>query len=293
MAQDVTPSESVAVEAPRSMAPPANIESRSERARRGAYRYRFAAIYFALAAVVGGAVGAAVVLASRDAPPPTKWASFEPDGSRVAKVRQIADVVTRGYRDSGRQLVFAVAGPPQVTVPGQGDIAVTAIAVQPDTSRGQREEGDYDVYDGHTAIAYRLCGAGDNCSISVGTPSANRLQLLRREALELSLYTFKYVKDVDSVVVFLPPPPPTTTTGTASQQQQSSGALFLRRDDVADALKTPLTRTLPTVAPLAPGTPSQADQANVDRLTRPHVYVYSHEAVADGVYLVLAPSTAA
>jgi hypothetical protein len=272
------------------MPQPATVESRADRARRGAYRYRFAAVYFVLAAIVGGAVGAAVVLVSRDTPPPTKWASFEPDGSRVAKVRQIADVVTRGYRDSGRQLVFAVAGPPQVTVPGQGDIAVSAIAVQPDTSRGQREEGDYDVYDGHTAIAYRLCGAGDNCSISVGTPSSNRLQLLRREALELTLYTFKYVKGVDSVVVFLPPPPPTGTT--SDQQPTSSGALFLRRDDVADQLKVPLTRTLPTAPPLSPGTPSQTDAANVDRLTRPHVYSYSHEAVADGVYLVLAPSTA-
>jgi hypothetical protein len=264
----------------------ATVETRADRARRGAYRYRFAATYFALAAIVGGAVGATIVLATRDTPPPTRWARFEPDGSRLAKVRQIADRVTRDYRDANRQIVFAVAGPPQVTVPGQGDITVTAIAVQPDTSRGQREEGDYDVYDGHSAIAYRLCGGGENCSISVGKPSTARLQLLRREALELSLYTFKYVKDVDSVVVFLPAPP-----ATADGTQTSTGALFLRRDDVADELKVPLVRTLPTAGPLAPGSPSQADQANVDRLTRPHIYAYSHEAVADGVYLVLAPST--
>jgi hypothetical protein len=258
-----------------------------ERARAGAYRYRFAAIYFVLAAVVGAAVGASIVLLSRDTPPPARWSSFEPDGSRVAKVRQIADRVTRGYRDGGRQLVFAVAGPPQVSIPGQGDVGVTAIAVQPDTSRGQREEGDYDVYDGDSAIAFRLCGGGDSCSIAVGTPSARRLDLLRREALELSLYTFKYVGGVDSVVVFLPPPPP-----TPDGEQQTSGALFLRRDDVAAELRMPLARTLPTRPPLAPGSPSPADQANVDRLTRPHVYSYSHEAVADGVYLVLAPSTA-
>jgi hypothetical protein len=53
------------------MAPPADLETRADRARRGAYRYRFAAVYFVLAAIVGGAVGAAVVLMSRDTPPPT------------------------------------------------------------------------------------------------------------------------------------------------------------------------------------------------------------------------------
>ena len=111
MAQDVSPSESVAAEAPRSMTPPATIESRADRARRGAYRYRFAAIYFFLAALVGGAVGATLVLAAREAPTPTRWSSFQPDGSSLAKVRQIADVVSSQYRANGKQLVFAVAGP--------------------------------------------------------------------------------------------------------------------------------------------------------------------------------------
>ena len=75
MAPDVTPSESVAVEVSRPLQAPATVESRAERARRGAYRYRFAAIYFVLAALVGGAVGASIVLASRDTPPPTSAAS--------------------------------------------------------------------------------------------------------------------------------------------------------------------------------------------------------------------------
>lgn len=140
MAQDVGPSESVAAEAPRSMTPPATIESRADRARRGAYRYRFAAIYFFLAALVGGAVGATLVLAARDAPTPTRWSSFQPDGSSLAKVRQIADVVSSQYRANGKQLVFAVAGPPQL-ITQDGEIGVTAIAVAPDTSRGKREEG--------------------------------------------------------------------------------------------------------------------------------------------------------
>ena len=47
-----------------------------------------------------------------------------------------------------------------------------------------------------------------------------RLQLVRREALELALYTFRYLPDADMVVTLLPPPPPkpaqTAATAPAS-----------------------------------------------------------------------------
>lgn len=285
MAQDVGPSESVAAEAPRSMTPPATIESRADRARRGAYRYRFAAIYFFLAALVGGAVGATLVLAARDAPTPTRWSSFQPDGSSLAKVRQIADVVSSQYRANGKQLVFAVAGPPQL-ITQDGEIGVTAIAVAPDTSRGKREEGDYDVFDAESSVAYRLCGSRDNCSVSLGTPSTGEYNLYRREALELALYTFRYLKDTDSVVVSLPPRP-------AVGDRVSADTVLLRRSDVESELDSPLITTLPTAPPLSVGSPSPDDQANVDRLTLPHLYVSTPRAVPDGVFLVLTPSAAA
>src|SRR5947209_5781330 len=59
---------------------------------------------------------------------------------------------------------------------------------------------------GGNTIAYNLCGVGStNCSIGVGTPSPDRLLLLRREALELALYTFKYISGTQNVVAILPP----------------------------------------------------------------------------------------
>jgi hypothetical protein len=283
--------ESAAIEA--ASARPAGTAARigrSERARRSAYRYRFAAIYFALAAVLGAGVGSFVVLALQDDPPgAAKWSEWEPDGSSTARVRQIADRVTRAYRQNGSQLVFAIGSRPQVNVPGQGELEVGAIVVQPDTSRGQREEGEFDgPYDGDNAVTYRLCGNGQGCSIASGTPSQERLQLLRREALELSLYTFKYVKGADSVVVFLPPPPP-----QANGEQQTSGALFLRRENVSDQLRTPIRRTLAANAPgIGRMTPNEA--ATVDRLTRPNIYGYAYQQTADGnVFLILSPSTGA
>ena len=55
-------------------------------------------------------------------------------------------------------------------------------------------------------IAYNLCGiGGKNCAIGVGQPSTDRLLLLRREALELALYTFKYIGGTQNVVAILPP----------------------------------------------------------------------------------------
>jgi hypothetical protein len=291
VAPDVTPSESTAVEVARPLHAPATVETRADRSRRGAYRYRFAAIYFVLAALVGGAIGASIVLISRDTPPPTKWSSFEPDGSSVARIRQIADHVARGYRDGTHQLVFADGSRPVFNVPGQAgsspsEIDVSTIAVLADTSKGQAEEGDYDTYDADSAVSYKLCGGGANCSIAGGTPSTARLQLLRREALELALYTFKYVNGVDSVVVFLPPPPP-----TADGQQQSSGALFLRKSQIEDELHVPLARTLSPQPPPIGGM-STLESGVVDRLTRANLYAFNHQPFADGsLYLILSPST--
>jgi len=59
---------------------------------------------------------------------------------------------------------------------------------------------------GGNTVAYNLCGiGGKNCSIGTGAPSTDRLLLLRREALELALYTFKYLGGTDNVLAVLPP----------------------------------------------------------------------------------------
>jgi hypothetical protein len=248
-------------------------QSRSERARHAAYRYRFAAIYVLLAAVVGGAVGSFIVLIGKAEPAPAaKWSRWEPDGSRLARVRQIASHVPARYKLP----VFAIGGPPEVTVPDSGQLAVSVIAVRPDTSRGQAEEGDIDVFDADSAISFKLCGDGTSCSIPEGKPSEARLQLLRREALELSLYTFKYADGVDSVVVFLPPAPP-----NAQGEQTPSGALFLRRGDFKPQLAAPISRTLSSPPP-AVGRMTDAEAAKVDRLTTPRVYAYTYTQSADG-----------
>ena len=57
-------------------------ESRADRARRVAYRNRFAAFYVALAIVAGAGVGALLVLVGRGSPAPAPaWSAWEPTGS--------------------------------------------------------------------------------------------------------------------------------------------------------------------------------------------------------------------
>jgi hypothetical protein len=251
--------------------------TRRDRARKTSYRLRFGIIYLVLAGIVGAGVGTFVVLASRPAPPEAAaWSSWEPSGSKLAQVRQIADRIPKAYKQpNGEQLTVTQAS--QLTVP-TGPVA--SIIVRPDASRGHAEESDIDTYSAADAVSYGLCGlgAGAHCAMSLGT-SGELLMLLSRQALELALYTFKYVSDVNSVVVFLPPSP----------ESQSNVSVFFRRGDVADDLRRPLSHLLPARTPRLEAL-SDIELGNIARLTRPRTYTSEFNAAGDGKpILILTP----
>lgn len=283
MAEDVTPSQAPEPAQGPELVP--IVHTRRDRARHSSYRFRFGILYVVLAAIVGAGIGSFVVLASRPAPPEAAaWSSWEPSGSKLARVRQIADRIPKAYRqENGEQLTVSQAS--QLAVPTeQGDVPVTSIFVRPDTSRGLAEESDIDAYNGADVVSYGLCGlgSGSQCAITEGTPSSERFTLLRRQALELSLYTFKYVDGVDSVIVFMPPTP----------KGDSNGTVFLRRDDVADELRRPLSQLLPSRTPRV-GALSEVELGNILRLTQPRTYAFQFQAASDGrPVLVLTPPAA-
>lgn len=258
---------------------------RGDRARNAGYRHRFGVIYVVLALIAGLGVGALIVLLARpDSGPAPAWSAWEPTGSDVAKTRQIADHVGSSYRlADGEQMTVALSGPPTVTAGGTdstGAIPVRAIAVRPDTSTGQAEDEDIDIVDAAGSHQYVLCGLGTNCSIASGEPSEERHALLRREAMELALYTFKYVDTIDSVTVFLPPRPGGDTAPTA---------VFLERGDVAKELDTSLRRTLEPTTP-GVGQMRSAELTAVNRVTLPRLYDYEYTQAQDGsAVLVLSP----
>jgi hypothetical protein len=248
--------------------------SRTERARSAAYRSRFTIMYSTLALVGVVAVGAFAVLVARPDPKPAvKWSVWRPSGSTTAQTRQIADQVARRYRlPGGQQLVAAIASPPKVTG-SSGDVPVSIIAIKPDTSTGKKEESQIDILPTDHSLQYVLCGLGTSCSIKAGKPSQARHALLRREALELALYTFKYVDGIDSVSIFLPPRP--------GGQSTSGTSVFLTRNDVERELKKPL---IDSIGPKTPtiGTMSKRELALVNRITEPRLYSYEYQQAQDG-----------
>jgi hypothetical protein len=258
-------------------------ESRADRARRLAYRGRFTVLYFLLAVVAGAGVGALVVLLERGSPAPAPpWSEWQPEGSAERRAGQIGDRIPDPYRlPSGRQLATVTyVGPPTVTGPDGTTFQVRAVAVRPNTSGGQAEADDIDTINASGTLMYNLCGLGNSCSIPEGKASNARGALLRREALELALYSFRYMDRVQSVLVMLPPRP----------DGQASTAVFLERSDVRAQLAKPLDRTL--TAPLVPGIGeiNAEELAVVERVTRPRLYSFSYLQAQDGSpIMVLSP----
>jgi hypothetical protein len=259
-------------------------ESRSDRARRLAYRSRFAVFYVVLAVVAGAGVGALLVLVGRGSPAPAPaWSAWEPTGSTERRAAQIGDHVGDQYRlPSGHALTAGTySGPPVVTGPDGSSFQVRAIAVRPDTTGGRAEADDIDTVNAADTVMYTLCGLGNSCAIEEGKPSVARGQLLRREALELALYSFHYLDGVDSTLVLLPPRP----------DGKAATAVFLEKGDVRTELGRSLGETLS--APLTPGIGEiHADEQRViERTTRSRLYEYSYLQAQDGSpVMVLTPA---
>ena len=137
------------------------------------YRTRFAIIYVALALLAGIGVGAFVVLMKQPEPAPApKWSAWQPTGSETAQVRQIADQIAKQlpHEEAASSSSPRSSSAPKVTG-STGDVAVSAIAIRPDTSTGKKEENEIDVVPANHSFQYILCGLGTNCSIKGGTAS--------------------------------------------------------------------------------------------------------------------------
>lgn len=238
---------------------------------------RFRAAYAILAVLLGAAVGGFLVLAgdSEETTGPA-WSAWQPDGEPPDQMEQIANVVSRQYRldGSNRQLVAVTVSQPP-TIQTDPPSAVTRVAVATGTS-----EEEIDVLSAENTAAYVLCGLGENCAIREGRPTSERGQLLRREALELALYTFKYVDGVNSVVAFLPPSPGSETRL----------AVFFQEDDLEPALERPLRQTLTESGTLTPASLSPGETGIIQRYADSRVFQYRFGQAPDGgVFLALEP----
>jgi hypothetical protein len=254
----------------------------ADTSRRRDLRGRLRWLYAALVLLAAGGVAALVVgLVSGDDNSRTVG-GFSLDGSPYARTQEIATKISERYRaQDGGQLAAALAGPPIIVTnqpEGSTQILVRTIAITPDLpSGGSSDDRDVVLVDGNTSVQYVLCGYGQNCSIAKGQPSVERHTLLRREALELALYTFKTVPSIDSVSVFLPPRPDGASAPTM---------VFLQRKDVADQLARPIDDVLSPKTP-AIGKMSADELELVNRATSSRLYQYNYTQAQDGSAVML------
>lgn len=238
------------------------------------FRSRFGFLFGVLAGIALCVAGAtALLLGAQEESGPRlaeNWSAWEPETSRMVDgAEEIAGHVGLQYKlDSGDQLVSIRSSALEL----QGEDI--GVAVRPVGGSLQYMEGD--------GLLYILNGLGPNGTIPTGTASKKRGRLLLREALELALYSFRYLEDVTMVAVLLPQSP---TASTAEQRQ--TRAVFYRPGDLLPQLQVPLTETLSPKTP-TPATMAPAESDRVDDLTLRNLFLASIQPLeADQNYLVL------
>jgi hypothetical protein len=216
---------------------------------------KFRAATALLVGLAIGAVAVAIAVATaNNGGSGQAWSQWSPPDNGVQGAQEIADHLAPFYRIDGIHQLAVVTvvnlGNPNSISSTTGAPQGLQVAVKTDTGNGPS------LLNGNT-IAYNLCGVGsNNCTIGVGKPSTLRLLLLKREALELALYTFKYISGTDNVVAILPPGYTTANTLTSTPHakpvtQKVDFALLFLHDELKPFLSLPLSATLPNTYPPA------------------------------------------
>ena len=240
------------------------------------HRLRFGLIYGGLGAILVLAIAGVAIFASRSISPGPRWSTWKPSGGGLGATKQIAEHVSTTYHlPTGEQLVDVIAKAPSVSPASTVTIPIHYLAV-----RGTKGRGDqiYTV-SSSDSVMYSLCGLGSSCSIAKGKASVERGRLVRREILELALYTFKYVGGIKNVIAFMPPQP-----GASPKY-----VVYLRKDDLTIPLKRPLLKTLAAKTPLPKTIPAH-EVTVIDSVTESRVFSFSLSQAQQGdAILVLAP----
>jgi hypothetical protein len=193
------------------------------------------------------------------------WAAWRPSTVGRNGAHQIALRIAPRYKDTnGAQLAAVQEHGPQV----QG-LRLEAIGV-----RRLNEGGQINPYIGlfrtNKTLIYAFCGLQQNCAMQ-GESTDLQQRAVRREALELSLYAFKYLKDVDQVVSLV-----------QSVKDGGTSAVFLRKSQLEPELEHPLRDTLPLASPPSAATHDPKEAAVIDALTLPNTFPAHFEPLPDG-----------
>lgn len=250
---------------------------RLEQPQKAVHGGRFMVGYAVVVLMVAAVLGALALMTREDTSPAAveRWASWAPEETGFQTAREIAREISTNYKGaSGEQLAAVTASPGEV----QG-LPLRYVAIR-GSSRQQLTQGDISVLEPGETILYTFCGLGGqrNCALP-GQPSPERSLLLRREALELSLYTFKHMDGVQSVISLLPPPTAETNL-----------AVFLQRRHVEDALGKPLAATFASEGPHFADDVSDREARAINKYTELQFFRSAFELAPDqSVILNLEP----
>ena len=212
------------------------------------------------------------------------WSPWHPRATdAIGGAEEIADKLGGTYKDAQAKSLTRVKG---------GLIALNTVPI----SVAVPAAGDrFQVVPG-LGVQYTLAGFGREGRLEGTSPSKARRRLLRREALELSLYSFRYLPGVDMVVALLPPAPKAEQVHTEPVARSAKGkepepyqrqALFWRRNELRKQLESPLATTMALRAPKIDAV-APAEAKRIDRLTLENLFTYKHIQQQDGsIYLVL------
>jgi hypothetical protein len=232
-----------------------------------------------------------------------KWSQWAPPEGGALGARDIADHIAPSYRLSAVNQLSVVT---VVNLSSQNSAAAAStasttptasptglqVAVKPDPT-----SNSVSLLPGKT-IAFNLCGiGGQNCSIGIGAPSLARQLLLRRAALELALYTFKYISGTDNVVAILPPGHPAQTSRltrsppakhAAPSPKTIDEAVLFGRQELSFLLNQPLDATLPEPSPPLVSQMNAAPEAGlVSQVTGNGLFSERLEQAQDGSSLIV------
>jgi hypothetical protein len=186
-----------------------------------------------------------------------EWSAWVPKDDGVKGAQQIAEHVAPQYRlKSGEQMVHVEAS------------GLEAFGVDLSLVMRERPEAGGEIREvGGDTVVYRMCGLADRCMLK-GKATAQRGTLLRRQALELALYSLRYLRGLDQVFVFLPTS--VEKVGAGKQKRDlpiENMGLLLRREDVASILNAPLRATLDARPPSLKGILKARERPLLDALS--------------------------
>ena len=229
-------------------------------------KHTFRLAYGALALAFWISIAGFVVLVVRpNHSAPLVWSSWRPHADGLTGAHEISlEVAPQYIGENGAQMMAVQEHGAQV----QG-LRLEAIGV-----RRLNQEGQINPYialfHGEHTLIYAFCGLQTSCALQ-GDSTAQRERLLRRAALELSLYSFKYLKDVDQVVSLID-----------NVKVGGTSAVFLRKEELQPELDHPLRDTLPLAQAPPLGTPDTKEGPVIDALTLANTFPAHFEPLPDG-----------